>query len=194
MKTKKLNLRFIGIGLLAIFVGGVVGCNKPPQVSPVERGSYLVTVGGCHDCHSPKVYTSGEPEPDKSRLLSGHPASEAVPAVPAGIFGPKQWGALTENHFTAWAGPWGISFATNLTPHATGLASWTPETFIQAMRTGKHAGVGRPILTPMPWPNYGQMRDEDLRALFAYLKSLPPISNSVPQPIPPPPAIVAAGK
>jgi hypothetical protein len=56
------------------------------------------------------------------------------------------------------------------------------------MRTGKHLGVGRAILPPMPWPGVAALTDEDLKALFAYLQSLKPISNLVPQPIPPDPS------
>lgn len=153
--------------------------------SILDRGAYLVTLGGCHDCHSPKVFTDHGPELDPARLMSGHPATATLASIPSGTFGPQQWGALTDNHFTAWAGPWGVSFAANLTPHETGLAAWKAETFIQAMRTGKHAGVGRPILPPMPWPNYGKMTDDDLKAMFAYLQSLPAIANRVPEPLPP---------
>lgn len=176
--------------LIAATLGIGAACTKqePPRnivVSPVERGLYLVHVGGCDDCHTPKVFTKAGPEPDKSRLLSGHPADAKVPPVPPGVIGPDQWGAITTNDLTAWAGPWGVSYAANLTPDATGLGSWTPETFIQAIRTGKHAGVGRDILPPMPWMGYALMTDDDLRAVFAYLKSLPPISNIVPAPVPP---------
>jgi hypothetical protein len=92
---------------------------------------------------------------------------------------------VTTNDMTAWAGPWGISFATNLTPHPDGLGLWTEEQFIQTMRTGLHLGVGRPVLPPMPWPSYSHMTDDDLRAVFAFLKTLPPIANTVPQPVPP---------
>jgi hypothetical protein len=53
------------------------------------------------------------------------------------------------------------------------------------MRTGKHMGASRTILPPMPWPWYGKMRDEELKAIFAYLKSIPPIQNRVPDPQPP---------
>jgi mono/diheme cytochrome c family protein len=157
-----------------------------PVQSPIERGKYLVTLGGCHDCHSPKVFQSGQPEPDPARLLSGHPASEKVPPIPAGVIAPDKWAALTGSHFTVWAGPWGVSFTANLTPdQATGLGSWTEDMFIKAIRTGKHQGEGRAILPPMPWPMYSQMTDEDLKAVFAYLRSLPPIKNPVPEPIPP---------
>jgi hypothetical protein len=57
--------------------------------------------------------------------------------------------------------------------------------FRRAART-KHLGVGRPVLPPMPWFKYAKMTESDLKAMFEYLRSLPPISNSVPSPIPPP--------
>lgn len=176
--------------LIAAILGVALACTKQepprtPEAAPVERGLYLVNVGGCNDCHTPKMFTEAGPEPDKSRLLSGHPADAKLPPVPPGVIGPDQWGAIANNGLTAWAGPWGISFTANLTPDVTGLGSWSPETFIQAIRTGKHAGVGRDILPPMPWMDYALMTDEDLRAVFAYLQSLPPISNVVPAPVPP---------
>lgn len=159
------------------------GEKKPTQI---ERGRYLVLMAGCNDCHSPKVFTPQGPVPDTTRLLSGHPANSALPKIPEGTIAPDQWGALTSNDFTAWAGPWGVSFTRNLTPDvATGLGSWTPDVFVKAMRTGKDMGEGRDILPPMPWQNFGQMTDADLRAIFAYLKSLPPIANAVPDPISP---------
>jgi hypothetical protein len=90
---------------------------------------------------------------------------------------------------TAWAGPWGVSFTANLTQDPeTGLGTWTEETFVQALKTGKHMGLGRPILPPMPWPMYGQLDEADLRAIFAYLKTVPPIKNRVPEPLSPPQA------
>jgi len=177
-------------GLMAATLGITVACSQQASslndgTARVERGRYLVTVGGCGDCHTPKVFTAAGPEPDTSRLLSGHPADAGLPPVPPGVIGPGQWGALANNDLTAWAGPWGISYAANLTPDMTGLGSWSPEDFIKTIRTGKHIGVGRDILPPMPWMDYAQMTDDDLRAVFAYLGSLPPVSNSVPAPVPP---------
>ena len=151
----------------------------------VRRGERLATFGGCHDCHSPKIMTPQGPQPDKARLLSGYPASSPLPQVPKGVVGPNAWGALTTNDLTAWAGPWGVSFAANLTPDVTGLAGWSEQQFIQTMRTGKHLGVGRPLLPPMPWFDVAALADPELRSLFAYLQSVKPISNQVPQPIPP---------
>jgi len=153
--------------------------------SSIDRGRYLVTVAGCSDCHTPKVFTAQGPMPDTARLLSGQPAGEPIPSEPVTILGPDKWGAVTNNNLTAWMGPWGVSFAANLTPDPTGLQSWTKDMFVQAMRTGKHMGQGRPILPPMPWPNFGHMTDEDLGAVFDYLRSIKPVRNPVPQPIPP---------
>ncbi len=161
---------------------------KSAKASPaqVARGKYLVTIGHCNDCHSPKVMTPMGPVPDTTRLLSGQPAGDPIPAVPPNVINPAQWVALTNGHFTAWAGPWGVSFAKNLTPDkATGLGSWTEAMFVKAMRTGKDMGEGRQILPPMPWPEIGEMNDADMKAVFAYLQSLPAIANAVPDPIPP---------
>lgn len=152
----------------------------------VERGRYLVNTSGCNDCHTPWHVGPDGPEPDWSRLLSGHPQQMELPPPPAPV-GP--WIASVAATNTAWAGPWGISFTANLTPDAeTGLGRWSEQEFVDTLRSGRHLGRGRAILPPMPWTVYGQMTDEDLAAVFAYLKSLPPIQNKVPDPVPPPPA------
>jgi hypothetical protein len=182
---------------MTVGVAALIACVLAPQIAhaqgssgkaQLKRGEYLVTFGGCHDCHSPKVMTPNGPGPDKTRLLSGHPADAQLPPLPLGVIGPapNQWTAITNSHLTAWVGPWGTSFAANLTPDkATGLGGWTAEQFIKTMRTGKHLGVGRPILPPMPWPDIAVLNDADLKAMFTYLKSLKPIENPVPAPIPP---------
>jgi mono/diheme cytochrome c family protein len=154
--------------------------------NPIQRGEYLVTIGGCHDCHTPKLFTPGGPILDSSRLLSGHPAGSPLPQVPTGVIGPEGWGTIANNNLTAWVGPWGISFASNLTPdEVTGTGVWLESSFIGAMREGKHMGTGRPILPPMPWQQIGQMTDEDLKAIFAYLKTVKPVNNLVPLPVRP---------
>jgi mono/diheme cytochrome c family protein len=152
----------------------------------IARGKYLVTLMVCNDCHTPfKVGPKG-PEPDMTRMLSGHPQDLTMPAPPAPN-GP--WVISMAGTNTAFAGPWGVSFTANLTPDPeTGLGKWNADTFMQALRTGKHEGVGRPILPPMPYPWFAQATDEDLRAIFAYLQSIPPVKNKVPQPIEPPEA------
>jgi mono/diheme cytochrome c family protein len=181
--------------VVAVVVGGlftgVLGCERKqvPVQSTVERGQYLVTVGHCHDCHTPKVEgPGGTPVPDTTRLLSGHPEGMPYPTWTPADLKERHAAALTNPMLTAWAGPWGVSFALNLTPDvATGIGEWSEETFIQAMRTGKHQGQpnGRDILPPMPWFNLKEMTDDDLKALWAYLRSIPPIKNQVPLPEPP---------
>jgi mono/diheme cytochrome c family protein len=148
----------------------------------VERGEYLVTITGCNDCHTPLVMGSNGPEPDMSRALSGHPQDMVIEA-PAELAEP--WGFAGTPTNTAWSGPWGVSFTANLTPDPeTGvLRDFTEAQFIETMRTGRHKGQGRPILPPMPWPSFGQMTDDDLRAVFAYLRQIPPIRNQVPDPL-----------
>jgi len=160
------------------------GKNQPD--SRVERGKYLVTIGGCNDCHTPLKMGAKGPEPDMSRMLSGHP--EAVGAMKPGAIPEGGWGALMGQTGTAFAGPFGISYASNLTPHeGTGIGVWTEELFLRAMRTGKHMGGGRPIMPPMPWQNVAQASDEDLKAMYAYFRSIPAIKNAVPDSIPAPP-------
>lgn len=175
----------------ALVLSGLSACQPsaakeraPDVASRIERGAYLVTVLACDDCHSPKVFTDRGPAPDPARRLSGHPGG-ALPEVPAHVIGPEAWGAVTSNDMTVWVGPWGTSFAANITPHPDGIGLWTEEQFVQSLRTGLHLGVGRPVLPPMPWPAYKQLTDEDLRSVFAYLKTLQPIANVVPPPQPP---------
>ncbi len=153
---------------------------------PVARGAYLVNMGGCNDCHSPKIFTAQGPIPDTTRLLAGHTPDDSIGAYPAGIIGPSQWGGAFSNQMTAWAGPWGISYAANLTPAKIyGMWAWNDTLFIKAMRTGEHLGAGRAILPPMPWQSIGRLTDTDLKDIYAYLQTLKPVDNMVPQPTPP---------
>lgn len=157
------------------------------QADLVKHGEYIVNIAGCNDCHSPKIMTAKGPEPDPARLLSGHPADEPLPAITdKKMIAPDQW-ALFNPSLTAAVGPWGTTFAANLTPDETGMANWTEAQFFKAMREGKQKGMDgtRPLLPPMPWPNLAKMTDEDLRSVFVYLQSLKPVKNAVPNPIPP---------
>jgi hypothetical protein len=165
-----------------------VGCNTNGPFSRAvsaeernaraERGSYLVKVMGCNDCHTPWKMGPNGPEPDMTRALSGHP--EQIGSLPAlQLEGPWLWAGAPTN--TAFSGPWGISYAANLTPDQnTGLGIWTEDMFISAIRTGRHMGVSRPILPPMPWPAFRNATDEDLKSIYAYLRSLKPLANHVP--------------
>lgn len=182
--------RFLVPGLLAVAftVQGLAQKSSDDATRKlVERGKFLVTLGGCNDCHTTKVMTPHGPVPDTTKTLSGSPAGMPIPAIPEGTLGPDKWGAMTTNDMTAWAGPWGVSFTRNLTPDKeTGLGSWTEAMFIKALRTGKDMGEGRPILPPMPWQDLGKLPDSDLKAIFAYLRSVPPVKNAIHDPIPPP--------
>ena len=162
--------------------GGAPGVPAPPD--RVARGEYLVRFGSCHDCHTPHKMGPSGPAPDMTRALSGHPSDLVMPAPPA-LKAPWVWAGAGTN--TAFVGPWGVSFTANLTPdEETGLGRWTEEMFLMALRTGRHEGKGRPILPPMPYQYVGSLSDEDLKAVFAYLRSIPAVRNRVPAPIDPP--------
>lgn len=164
------------------------GEKEDAQAAKLARGAYLVTISGCHHCHTPLKMGPRGPERDMSRMLSGHPESVPLPDPP-GPAGP--WNTHVAAPSTAFAGPFGVSIAPNLTPDPeTGLQNWSEERFFRAMRNGQHNGGGRPILPPMPWSDIGKMTDGDLSALWAYLRSIPPVKNLVPdsRPAPPPPA------
>lgn len=148
----------------------------------VKRGEYLARITGCPDCHTPWYFNKelNMPVPDMSRLLSGHPSEGPDPG---GVVGEVDIGLIGPT-FTSFKMPFGIVYAANLTPdRETGLGSWREADFIKALRTGKHfGGNGRAILPPMPWLDFAEMTDEDMKALFAYLRSIPPIRNAVPDP------------
>ena len=155
------------------------------ETTPLARGAYLVNGIGCADCHTPLKMGAHGPEPDFSRGLSGHPQDMKL-APPPGARGGWLWGGSATN--TAFHGPWGVSYAANLTPDMeTGLGSWTAEQFVAAIRHGKHAGSGRPIAPPMPWQSFARLDDNDLRAIYAYLMAQQPVHNLVPEPSPPAP-------
>jgi len=196
--------------LLAAFAFYMVSCNngsdsqkattssteaKPmSQDEMIKKGDYIVSTGACNDCHSPKIMTQMGPVPDSTKLLSGHPAHAPLPPLSPNAGSPTGWIDMSPD-VTTFVGPWGISYAANLTPDsATGIGLWTEEQFISTLRNGKHLGNGRPILPPMPWPDFGKKTDDDLKAVFAYLKSLPAISNRVPGPVTPPDLMKMAAK
>lgn len=180
--------RFVRLSLLSVVVfllfGFVLTCltsysSRASNTRRVERGKYLVSISGCNDCHTPwKVGPMGL-EPDMTRFLSGHPETLKMSPPPTLHEGPWKWMGAGTN--TAYAGPWGISYAFNLTPDEnTGIGTWTEDQFVRTIRLGKHWGQSRPILPPMPWQVYRNMTDEDLKSVYAYLRTIPPIVNHVP--------------
>jgi len=153
--------------------------------SQIKWGEHLVLVGGCNDCHTPKKMTAHGPALDTALWLSGHPAGN--PRIEINRKEIESKGLAVTGDLTEWIGPWGISFAANLTPDDTGIGNWTEEQFFRALREGKFKGLpdARNLLPPMPWEMYRNLTDDEIKAMFAYLKSLKPISNLVPAPVPP---------
>ena len=140
----------------------------------------LIIGDGCHDCHTPKKMGPNGPEADMSKMLSGHPESAGVPKPNKPQPG-SPWTIHINEHLTAWNGAWGVSFAANLTPDMnTGLGIWTEDMFLKALRTGRHMGASRPIMPPMPWAALRNMTDEDLKSIYAYLRTITPVVNHVP--------------
>lgn len=201
----KNNHLIIGICAVCIVLSVQISCTEkktfsnkletgmPPGVlssyngfdSNVKWGEHLVTIVGCNDCHTPKKMTPIGPVLDSARWLSGHPSE--MPDIVIDRKAMESNGLSVTSDLTQWVGPWGISYAANLTSDPTGIGSWNESQFIYSMRYGKLKGVpgGRDMMPPMPWQNYSQMTDNELRAIFAYLKSTAPVQNLVRQPLVP---------
>lgn len=183
MKLSWIPFCMAGLALPAMLLGGCAAKPATAGEGDPERGRYLVASLGCGDCHSPKTMGSQGPDEDKAMLLAGHPEGKPLPPPPA-LAGPWLTAATWDQ--TAWTGPWGISYATNLTPDEnTGIGSWSEETFVRSLRTGRHMGVSRPVLPPMPWRSLKNLTDDDLRAIYAFLRTIPPVHNRVPDSVPP---------
>lgn len=185
------------VRIIVILIGGFfltisqISCsveNEKKQMTQqelIKLGKYIVTTSGCDDCHTPKIFTENGLMFDTTRRFSGFPQDEKLPALDVKYVAPGNW-VSAEKHLAAWVGPWGISYASNLTPDkATGIGTLSEEMFIKTLREGKFMGVGRPLLPPMPWQVYGKKTDQDLKAIYAYLMSIKPVQNEVPQPTPP---------
>lgn len=187
------NALVLGTFLCAIFI---ISCTtktqepvqadyQPDQAALIERGRYLVNAIGCDDCHSPKRMGPNGPEIIAELRFSGYPANEIAPAIDHQNLA-NGW-ILFKGDLTSSVGPWGQSFAANITSDATGIGNWSQENFITALRKGKYKGMenGRDLLPPMPWFSYKNLTDEDLKSIFAFLKSTNPVNNVVPAPVAP---------
>lgn len=172
-------------GTVDVSKDSMVAVNYGGFHSQVEWGAHLVSIGGCNDCHTPKKMTAMGPVNDSSLLLSGHPAGMPLPVVDRKDMESK--GISLTQTLTFWIGPWGISYAPNITSDSTGIGNWKEDQFIACIRKGKWMGLdnARTLLPPMPWQGMSQMTDDELKAMFAYLKSTKPINNVVPAPQPP---------
>ncbi len=188
-------MRTVNLAMAAIVViamGTLYACNssssetkKEPVMTEAEmmkRGEYLVNSVGCDDCHSPKRFGPKGPEIIPELRLSGYPSDRPVQKPDSNVI--KQGWVMLGPDLTSAVGPWGVSFAANLTPDETGIGAWTEQNFLTAIRHGKLKGLenSRDLLPPMPWFAYKNFTDEDLKSIFAYLKTLPPVHNIVPAP------------
>lgn len=183
-KAVALSGLLLAIAVQPMTAGAEESARQSAMKEKLERGQYIVTTSGCNDCHTPFKMGPNGPEPDMSRMLSGHPADLVIANPPAAPESP--WEIVVTGTSTAYSGAWGVSFTANLTPDKeTGLGKWTYRNFRDTIRTGRHLGRGREILPPMPIPMYKHFTDADLEAIFAYLQSIPAINNKVPDPLPP---------
>ena len=192
MKKTIITSTFVlSISMLAIM------CNEPPAseenkqpsfggyASQIDWGEHLVTVGGCHDCHTPKKMGPHGPVIDNSLMFAGHIAGSPEPDINKKEIQDK--GLVVTNDLTTWIGPWGTSYAANLSSDATGIGNWKEEQLFKVFRQGIYKGLegNRAILPPMPWEMLQHYSDDEIRAIFAYLKSTRPVNNVVPAPLPP---------
>lgn len=146
----------------------------------VDRGKYLVLVMDCIACHTPKKMSEQGPIPDMDRYMMGFDSSSNLSQPPKNVpLGP--W-VLFNGELTAAIGPWGTSFAANLTPHKTGIGAWSIEQFKKAMTEGKYKGHEntRPLMPPMPVEAYKNLTNDDVEAIYMYLRTIKPIDNIVP--------------
>jgi len=161
MRIGRIVLAALGVLACVVLVMAVTAATKPmpKRASPanlIARGEHLATVMSCNDCHTPGSMFGA---PDFSRKLSG---SEL-----------------------GWQGPWGVTFARNLTPDMeTGLGKWSKEDIVKALRSGTRPD-GSILQPPMPWQNYTALTDDEAMAIAAYLKSIPAVSHKVPDRIAP---------
>jgi mono/diheme cytochrome c family protein len=148
--------RLVFSGLAALVAGFPVGTTLAADPQ-VERGKYLVEIGSCSDCHTPGYFFG---RPDMARYLGGSDVGFGIPGV--GVFVPR-----------------------NLTPDGeTGLGNWTAGQIVTAITTGKRPD-GRILAGIMPWRSLAALTDSDALAIAAFLKSLPPVNNTVPGPFGP---------
>lgn len=184
------------VSAIAAVITGAIACNsKATETKPtaavsldssslVKRGEYLVNAMGCDDCHSPKKMGAHGPELIPELRFSGFPSNGQLPKP--NIEEIKKGWAMLSPDLTSAVGPWGQSFAANISGDETGLGNWTEQNFFTAIRKGKYKGLegSRDLLPPMPWFMYKNLNDEDLRSIFYFLKTTKPVKNIVPAPKP----------
>jgi mono/diheme cytochrome c family protein/uncharacterized protein YjiS (DUF1127 family) len=149
------RMLFSGAVAIAILVAGPDAASA--QDAQVKRGQYLVTLGGCNDCHTPGYFFG---KPDMARFLGGSEVGFEIPGL-------------------------GVFHGPNLTPDTeTGLGTWSLDQIAAAITKGQRPD-GRELAPIMPWHAFAKLTAQDVRAIALYLKSLPPVKNKVPGPFGP---------
>ncbi|MBR0822819.1 cytochrome c [Bradyrhizobium liaoningense] len=125
--------------------------------SQIARGKYLVTIGGCNDCHTPGYFLG---KPDMSRFLGGSDVGFEIPGQ-------------------------GVFVGSNITPDKkTGIGGWTREQIVKAIQAGERPD-GRILAPIMPWHAFAALTADDATAIAVFLQSLKPVSNQTPGPFKP---------
>ncbi len=188
MRTK-VSAMFVAAFAVTVFV---ISCDSKKEKttaaqaisndSLIKRGSYLVNAIGCDDCHSPKKMGPHGPEIIEETRFGGYPAGRPIAKTDSNTI--KNGWMMLGADLTSAVGPWGMSFAGNISSDETGIGNWTEQQFMTAIRKGKYKGLegSRDLLPPMPWFVYKNLTDDDLRSVFAFLKSTRPVKNIVPAP------------
>ncbi|HYQ56950.1 MAG TPA: hypothetical protein VEP89_06330, partial [Draconibacterium sp.] len=168
MKKFNFTLLLIGCMVLTLLTSSCTNSSSSAETDQKEaaitgeelvvRGEYLVTIMGCNDCHSPKRMGANGPELIPELLLSGYPSERPILDFDKNLT--SEGFAVFYPDLTGSAGPWGISFAANLTPDATGIGTWTVDQFKKALMEGKFKGLDgtRQLLPPMPYENFRNIK------------------------------------
>jgi mono/diheme cytochrome c family protein len=169
---------------------------RPASQAQIEQGRYLAQIAGCITCHTPFLASYA----DLSKL-----STDELRTLSFSEHDTLDMDRLLAGGRPFDLGPGGVIRSRNLTPDpVTGLGKWTDAEIKRAIRTG--ATRGRQLHPIMPYTIYNHMADSDLDAIVAYLRSLPPIANQIPdgqnfslpplpvaaQPVAPSPADTAA--
>ena len=147
----------IAIAAVAVAGGALALLPRAQAETQIERGKYLVVVASCNDCHTPGFFLG---KPDIAKYLGGSDMGFEIPGL--GVFAGR-----------------------NITPDKeTGIGNWTDEQIAAAITTGKRPD-GRQLAPIMPYPAFSYMTKEDVAAIVAFLRSVPPVKNEVAGPFKP---------
>ena len=187
MKRKTSYLIILSLALVVLItnIPDLVASKDIDKENKIKFGKLLTQEFGCVDCHTPKIIINNQILIDESRMFSGHPQDKILPVFPPELVGPRKWEGLYIADMTAWGGTWGISYAANLTPDKkTGIGNLSEENFISILSLGIHSNLSREILPPMPWNQISRLNEEEIGAIYLYLRTIKPIKNKVPESVP----------